>query len=70
MWSLKPAAVIMDPAPDTVGALFLAAQAKEQGNVLVHHADGDQGPCDIRVARTRGATAVVDALVARFPADN
>lgn len=70
MWSLKPAAVVMDPAPDTVGALFLAAQAKEQGIVLIHHADGDQGPCDIRVSRTRGASAVVDALAARFPADD
>lgn len=36
MWSHKPAAVIIDPGPDAVGALFLAAQAKEQGIVVVH----------------------------------
>ncbi|MDG3576957.1 MULTISPECIES: hypothetical protein [Rhizobium] len=69
MWSLKPSAVVLDPTPDMVGALFLAAQAKEQGITVVHYADGDQGACDIRVARTKNASAVVDGLVARFPAD-
>lgn len=70
MWSLKPFAVVMDPTPDTVSALFLAAQAKEQGIVVLHHVGGaDQFPCDISSERSKPATAVVEALMAAVNRD-
>lgn len=67
MWSHKPAAVIIDPGPDNVGALFLAAQAKEQGIAVIHYSD-DSGdiPRDVSISRSKPASAVVEAVVSRI----